>query len=122
MAKGLEPTLESVSYAPTRDMITLKLENNRVVQIPRRAISELRGLTDKQLRALRPDNAGVTLSQRELDIDIYLPGLLASVFGIQPGVMLGKVGGSKTSGAKRQASQKNGRRGGRPRKRDLATS
>ena len=46
-----------------RDMITLRLENNRVVQILRRAIAELRGLTDKHCRALRPDNAGVTLSQ-----------------------------------------------------------
>ncbi len=122
MDKQFEPGLKRVSYAPKRDVITLTLASDRVVQIPRRAIKELRNLSERQLRALRPDNAGVTLSQRELDIDIYVLGLLANVFGIRPGVMLGKAGGSKTSIAKRRASQANGRSGGRPRKkrRELA--
>ena len=115
MDKLFEPALKRVTYAPKRDVITLNLASERVVQIPRHAIKELRNLSERQLRALRPDNAGVTLSQRELDIDIYVPGLPANIFGIRPGVMLGKAGGSKTSAAKRRASQVNGRRGGRPR-------
>jgi hypothetical protein len=124
MDKRFEPALKRVTYAPKRDVITLNLASDRVVQIPRRTIKELRNLNERQLCALRPDNAGVTLSQRELDIDIYVPGLLASIFGIKPGAMLGKVGGSKTSLAKRRASQENGRRGGRPRKkkRELVAS
>ncbi len=122
MDKRFEPALKRVTYAPKRDVITLNLASDRVVQIPRRAITELRNLSARELRALRPDNAGVTLSQRELDIDIYVPGLLANIFGIRPGAMLGKAGGSKTSRAKRRASQENGRSGGRPRKnpRELA--
>jgi hypothetical protein len=119
MDKQFEPALKRVTYAPKRDVITLNLESDRVVQIPRRAIKELRNLTERQLRGLRPDNAGVTLSQRELDIDIHVAGLLANVFGIRPGAMLGKAGGSKTSVAKRRASQANGRSGGRPREKKV---
>ena len=116
MAKEPGPALERVTYAPKRDTLTLTLANDRVVQIPRRAIAELRNLDERQLRALRPDNAGMTLSQRDRDIDIYVPGLLAAIFGIRPAAMLGAIGGSKRSRAKRRASQKNGRRGGRPQK------
>lgn len=120
MDKQLGPTLKRVSYAPSKDIVTLSLASDRIVQIPRRSIKELRGLSERQMRALHPDNAGATLSQRELDIDIYLPGLLANVFGIKPAAMLGKAGGSKTSPAKRRASQANGRLGGRPRKKKRA--
>jgi hypothetical protein len=58
----------------------------------------------------------MTLSQRDLDIDIYLPGLLADALALSASAMLGKRGGAKKSPAKRRASQENGRRGGRPKK------
>jgi len=116
MGKTIEPMLERVSYAPRRDVITLRLSTGALVEIPRVAVKELKNLKQAQLQALRPDNAGVTLSQRDLDIDIYLPGLLSEVLGVKAGAVLGRKGGGSRSPAKRRASRLNGRRGGRPKK------
>ncbi len=116
MAKTIEPMLERVRYGPKRDVITLHLSTGALVEIPRLAVKELKDLNRVQLQALRPDNAGATLSQRDLDIDIYLPGLLSELLGVKPGAVLGRKGGTSRSPAKRRASQRNGRRGGRPKK------
>jgi hypothetical protein len=116
MTKTIEPTLERVGYAPKRDVITLRLSTGALVEIPRLAVKELKSLNQGQLHALRPDNAGVTLSQRDLDIDIYLPGLLSEMLGIKPGAVLGRKGGTRRSPAKQRASRRNGLRGGRPKK------
>jgi len=116
MVKTIEPTLERVAYAPKRDVITLQLSTGALIEIPRLAVNELRNLNRGQLRALKPDNAGVTLSQRDLEIDIYLPGLLSEMLGIKPGAILGRKGGGSRSSAKQRAARRNGRRGGRPKK------
>lgn len=116
MAKAIEPMLERVGYAPKRDVIMLHLSSGARVELPRLAVKELRNLNERQLNGLRPDNAGVTLSQHALDIDIYLPGLLSEMLGVQPGAVLGRKGGISRSPAKRRASRQNGRRGGRPKK------
>jgi hypothetical protein len=108
--------LKRVGYAPKRDVIALHFSTGALVEIPRSAVKELKNLNHAQLRALRPDNAGATLSQRELDIDIYLPGLLSELLGVKPGAVLGRKGGTSRSPAKRRASQRNGRGGGRPKK------
>lgn len=116
MAKTIEPVLEQVSYAPKRDVISLRLSTGALVEFARLAVKELRRLNRGQLQSLAPDNAGLTLSQRDLDIDIYLPGLLSELLGVKPGALLGQKGGTSRSPAKRRASQRNGRRGGRPKK------
>ena len=120
MAKASEPILERASYAPSRDVVSLHLSTGALVEIPRAAIEELRNLDVSELRTLKADNAGMTLSQRDLDIDIFLPGLLAEAFALNVSAMLGKKGGAKTSAAKQRASKENGRRGGRPKKHVLA--
>lgn len=122
MAKKSEPTLTRVGYAPSRDVVSLHLSTGALVEIPRSAIPELRSLVASELRTLKPDNAGMTLSHRTRDIDIYLPGLLADVFALNASAMLGKKGGAKTSDAKRRAAQQNGRRGGRPKTRTRAVA
>jgi hypothetical protein len=116
MAKTTEPMLERVGYAPKRDVIILRVSTGALVEFPRIAVKELKNLDQAQLQALRPDNAGATLSQRDLDIDIYLPGLLNEVLGVKSGAVLGRKGGTRHSPANRRASQQNGRRGGRPKK------
>jgi hypothetical protein len=116
MAKAIEPILERVAYAPKRDVITLRLSTGALVEIPRLAVKELRNLDRGELHALKPDNAGVTLSQRDLDIDIYLPGLLSEMLGVKPAALLGRKGGGSRSPSKQRAARRNGRRGGRPKK------
>ncbi|MBV8282595.1 MAG: DUF2442 domain-containing protein [Candidatus Eremiobacteraeota bacterium] len=116
MPKTAGPILQWVSYMPRRDAVSLQLSSGAVVEIPRVAIRELRRLSQSELKALRSDNAGMTISQRDLDIDIYLPGLLGDMLGVRPAAVLGRKGGSSRSSAKRRASRQNGRRGGRPKK------
>ncbi len=114
MAKMIEPTLEGVKYTPKRDVVALRLSTGALIEVPRFTIKELRKLNQAQLRDLEPDNAGMTLSQRDLDIDIYLPGLLSEALGVRPSAVLGRKGGASRSPAKRRAARRNGRRGGRP--------
>ncbi len=116
MAKTAEPTLTRVGYARSRDIVSLHLSSGARIEIPRGLIKELRALDTSELRALKPDNAGMTLSQRDLDIDIYLPGLLADALALNVSAVLGKKGGAKTSDAKKRSSKENGKRGGRPKK------
>jgi hypothetical protein len=116
MAKTIEPVLERVRYSPSRDVVALRLSSGALVEIPRLTIKELRNLNHAQLQTLTPDNAGMTLSQRDLDIDIYLPGLFSEVLGVKPSAVLGRKGGTSRSPAKRRAARRNGRRGGRPKK------
>ena len=68
------------------------------------------------LHLIKADNAGMTISQRERDIDVYVPGLLQELFFLQPAVELGRKGGSRQSPAKARTSAENGAKGGRPRK------
>jgi hypothetical protein len=77
MAKKSGATLTKASYAPSRDTVSLQLSTGVRVEIPRTSIKELRALNASELRARKPENAGMTLSQRDLDIDIYVPGRLA---------------------------------------------
>jgi hypothetical protein len=97
-------------------MVSLHLSSGARVEIPRESIKVLRTLGASELRALKPDNAGMTLSQRDLDIDIFLPGLLADALALNISAMLGKRGGAKKTEAKKRASRENGKRGGRPKK------
>lgn len=112
-------TLTKVGYSSKHSRVMLALSTGLLVEIPIASIKELCNLSESQLRALEPDNAGMTLSQRALDIDIWIPGMLAEVLKVKPSAMLGKKGGAKTSEAKRRASAANGRRGGRPKKKEL---
>lgn len=114
-----EPTITDVRYDTRNDRIRLFFPNNRLVEIPRRDIEELRGLRSSDLQLLKADNAGMTISQRDKDIDIYVPGLLQELFCLQPAVALGRKGGARKSPAKTRASVANGAKGGRPRKKKL---
>jgi hypothetical protein len=105
-----------VRYSAAHDTLVLHLDNGSSVEIPRLAISELDELSIAQLRALKADNAGMTLSQRDLDIDIWVPGLLSELFSLRPGALLGKKGGIASTEAKRRSARANGKRGGRPKK------
>lgn len=117
-----EPTITSVRYDAREDRIRLFFPNNRFLDIPRKDIEEFRGLRARDLELLTADNAGMTISQREKDIDVYIPGLLQELFFLQPADALGRKGGSKQSPAKTRASVANGAKGGRPRKKRTAVS
>ena len=62
--------------------------------------------------------SGLGIHFPHLDADIYLPGLLEGFLGSKSWMAAqnGKLGGIKSSPAKRMAARENGKLGGRPRK------
>jgi hypothetical protein len=61
---------------------------------------------------------GFNLHWPALDVDLFVPALLAGVFGTRAWMAreLARVGGQARSAAKTKAARANGAKGGRPRK------
>lgn len=79
------------------------------------------GLADAKatdLMVIEISPTGFGLHWPRLDADLYLPALLAGVFGSTAwmAAQLGRRGGQSRSESKAAAAQENGRKGGRPRK------
>ena len=88
-----------------RVMITLT--NGAVVGFPLSALLGLPHATPEDLRKIQVEGGGYGLHLASLDADISIPALLEEYLGSTL---------MKRNGARTQASQANGRLGGRPRK------
>lgn len=82
--------------------------------------SEIEGLeyaTADELSEIEISPKGFGLHFPRLDADLYLPALLNGVIGSKAwSAAMGQTGGQSRSQAKVEASRKNGRLGGRPRR------
>ncbi len=82
--------------------------------------SEIEGLeyaTAKELSEIEISPKGFGLHFPRLDADLYLPALLSGIAGSKAwSAAMGQTGGRARSQAKAEASRKNGRLGGRPRR------
>lgn len=85
-------------------------------------IEGLSGAASADLAKIEITPTGLGLHFPRLDVDLYLPALLAGVTGSRRWAagLLGKAGGASTSRAKVSAARANGRLGGRPRKQPAA--
>lgn len=110
-------SLRSVKYNASRDALHLTLSSGITLSIPRSQIGELTNATRVQLAALYPGFGGEAISLDALDVDISVAGLLDELFGRTIRVDLGRRAGKVTTLAKARAARKNGRKGGRPKKR-----
>jgi hypothetical protein len=107
----------SVEYqsAPELDLLILRLSDGSRRLIPRENIEGLREASPAQIAHVELRGQGSGLQWPELDLDLYVPALLQSVYGTKHWMaQLGRRGGKSTSAAKRQAARLNGRKGGRP--------
>ncbi|MGH7728574.1 MAG: DUF2442 domain-containing protein [Vulcanimicrobiaceae bacterium] len=110
-------SLLSVSYDARADAVRLSLSSGARLSIPRRQIPPLAKAAPEQLAGVYAGNGGATISQDDLDVDVSVPGLLDRLFGRTIRGNLGRRAGRVSTLAKARAARKNGRKGGRPKKR-----
>jgi hypothetical protein len=122
-AAKTEPRAASATYRARDEALYVVLTNGAKFIIPVKLIPELRKAPVRDIRKVEVLGRGGGLHWETLDVDISVPGLVASVFeGPTWLAQLGRVGGQRSSAAKAAAARKNGRKGGRPRLRESAGS
>ncbi len=120
-----EPRVVSVEYRPGAglDLLILKLSDGRREIIPREDLQGLENATREQVAQVEILGKGTGLHWPELDVDHYVPGLLKHIYGTKRWMAeIGRSGGSARSAAKRKASRANGLKGGRPRRKEMASA
>ena len=115
------PRALEAHYEASNDKIVIRLASGVDVAIPRTSLQGLENATGAQVAEIELEGAGSGLHWPSLDVDHYIPGLLAGVFGTKRWMSeLGRKGGAVRSAAKAAAARANGRKGGRPRTRARA--
>lgn len=109
-------SLVAVEYDAGGDALRLTLSSGVRLSVPRAEVPPLAKASPEELACVHPGNGGATISQDDLDVDIFVPGLLDRLFGHTIRVELGRRSGRTSTPAKARAAQKNGSKGGRPKK------
>jgi Protein of unknown function (DUF2442) len=118
-----EPLVTEVEYkpAPGLDLLILKLNDGRRHVIPREDLQGLQSATKEQIARVEILGGGTGLHWPDLDVDLYVPGLLRGIYGTKKWMAeIGRSGGSVRSSAKKRAARVNGLKGGRPRRKEVA--
>jgi hypothetical protein len=102
--------------------VVITLNTNLEVAFSPRDAEGLEDATPAQLDVIEISPSGFGIHFPKLDADIYLPSLLEGFLGSRKWIAsrLGAQGGKSKSPAKAAAAKRNGRAGGRPRKREVA--
>jgi hypothetical protein len=112
-----DSALVGARYNARRDMLELTFRGGGAMVIPRSLVPGLSRVTATDLGTAVVSPAGDALSWPALDVDVYVPGLVARAFGTQLlAAATGRQGGRRRSKAKSVAAKLNGLKGGRPRK------
>jgi hypothetical protein len=96
--------------------LSLELRNGAIVTVPVKSLSELAAQPIKELAKVKVDAFGEGLLWPSLDIAISAPGLLEDFFGYATRAKIARAGGRARTPAKISTARKNGRKGGRPKR------
>jgi hypothetical protein len=111
-----EPRASSAAFDAGAGALVIRMSTGVEVRVPMSRIEELKGATAGQLAQVELRPRGAALSWPSLDVDIYLPGLLADALGLTEWwkrQRAAEAGRARTE-AKAASSRQNGLRGGRP--------
>jgi hypothetical protein len=113
-----QPKALHAHYDRRAGRIVISLDNGLELAFPPRLAQGLENATPAALANIEISPRGTGLHWPELDADLYVPGLLAGMFGSKSwmAAQLGAAGGQAKSATKTAAVRENGRKGGRPRK------
>jgi len=119
---GSLPRAVSARYDGRIGRVVITLNTNLEVAFAPRDAEGLEDATPAQLNVIEISPSGFGIHFPKLDADIYLPALLEGFLGSRKWMAsrLGVQGGRSKSAAKAAAAKRNGRAGGRPRKREAA--
>ncbi|MGA2047093.1 MAG: DUF2442 domain-containing protein [Terracidiphilus sp.] len=118
------PRALSARYDRRIGRIVLHLSTGIDLAFPPHNAEGLEQATPAQLTPIEISPSGFGIHFPQLDADLYLPALLEGFLGSRNWMAkrLGAQGGKSTSVAKTEAAKRNGRSGGRPRKKTAAVA
>jgi hypothetical protein len=114
-----EPRATGARYDAVSGRVVIDLANGCTYAFPAALAEDLQGASEQALAEVQVEGAGFDLHWPALDVDLYVPALVAGIFGTKAWMAreLARRAGQATSPAKAAAARRNGARGGRPRKR-----
>jgi hypothetical protein len=118
------PRAASARYNRRIDRVVIQLSTGIDLAFPPHIAQGLENATPAQLAEIEISPSGFGIHFPRLDADLYLPALLEGFLGSRKWMArrLGAQGGKSTSPAKTAAAKRNGRNGGRPKKRTAAVA
>jgi len=109
------PRAVEAHYRKADDKFFITLASGVAIVIPRAYLQGLANASPAQAAEVELDEVGSGLHWPALDVDHYIPGILAGVLGTRRWMSeLGRKGGIVRSAAKTAAARANGLKGGRP--------
>jgi hypothetical protein len=120
---SIEPRAASIEFKRQSKLFTVKLSSGAQFIFPSRLIREIAGASLRDLADVHLSESGDSIHWEKLDVDFSIPGLITRILGTQLSMSeLARQGGRKISIAKSEAARQNGKKGGRPRKKDASVS
>lgn len=120
LAQQTEPRAVAAHYDEANNRLIVELRNGVIFIVPCSLIQGLGDAPPEKIAAVKVMSRGSALHWDDLDVQMSVPELMASIFGTRRWMAeLGRQGGRVTSEAKRVAVRENGKKGGRPRTRQV---
>lgn len=112
------PRAIDASYDRRTGQIVINLSSHIAIMFAPQDAEGLENGTPAQLQKIEISPSGYGIHFPRLDADLYLPALLEGFLGSKRWMAsaLGRTGGKARTAAKKKASRRNGKLGGRPRK------
>lgn len=112
------PRAASARYDAASARVVVELLDGCAYAFPVRLVQDLQGAEETELASIEVEGQGLNLHWPALDADLYVPALIAGIFGTEAWMtreLAGRAGRTR-SPAKAAAARANGAKGGRPRK------